>query len=108
MLATARFLADLDIQAVKIHLLYVVRGTTLDCWYQAGRYRCLTREDYVSLVAELLTLLPPDMIIQRLTGDPHPEELAAPLWALEKQKNLKAVHDFMSERGLYQGMAFGG
>jgi hypothetical protein len=59
-------------------------------------------------VAELLTLLPPDMIIQRLTGDPHPEELAAPLWALEKQKNLKAVHDFMSERGLYQGMAFGG
>lgn len=107
MIDTARFLADLDIQAVKIHLLYVVRGTTLHGWYQAGRYRCLTREEYVSAVADFLTFLPPNMIIQRLTGDPHPQELVAPLWALEKQKNLKAIHEFMSQYGLCQGMAMG-
>ncbi len=103
MLATARFLADSDVQAVKIHLLYVVRGTTLDGWYQSGLYRCLTRDEYVSLVAEFLSLLPPEMIIQRLTGDPHRDELVAPRWALEKRHNLNAIHDYMASRGLFQG-----
>ena len=78
MLATARFLASQDIQAVKIHLLYVIRGTVLEQWYRQDRYRCLTRDQYVSLVADFLSLLPESVIIQRLTGDPHPEELVAP------------------------------
>jgi len=103
MLATARFLADSDIQAVKIHLLYVIRGTALDTWYRSGLYRCLTRDEYVSIVSELLTLLPPEMIIQRLTGDPHPEELVAPQWSLEKPQNLEAIHQYMAARGLFQG-----
>jgi hypothetical protein len=106
MLATGRFLADSDIQAVKIHLLYVIRGTALDRWYQSGRYRCLTRDEYVSVVSEFLTLLPPEMIIQRLTGDPHPEELVAPQWALEKRRNLTAIHETMAAHGLFQGKHF--
>ncbi|NTW35996.1 MAG: TIGR01212 family radical SAM protein [Syntrophobacteraceae bacterium] len=103
MLATARFLADSDIQAVKIHLLYVIRGTALDTWNRSGLYRCLTRDEYVSIVSELLTLLPPEMIIQRLTGDPHPEELVAPQWSLEKPQNLEAIHQYMAARGFFQG-----
>lgn len=103
MLATARFLAALDIQAVKIHLLYVVKGTLLEQWYQEGSYRCLDREEYAELVGEFLALLPPRVIIQRLTGDPHPEELVAPAWALEKQQNLQAIHAYMRRHGLQQG-----
>jgi radical SAM protein (TIGR01212 family) len=103
MLHTARFVADHDIQAVKIHLLYVVRGTTLESWYRQGQYQCLSREEYVSLTAEFLTLLPPHVIIQRLTGDPHPEELVAPSWALDKSENLRALHAHMEKYGLYQG-----
>lgn len=108
MLATARFLASQDIQAVKIHLLYVVRGTPLEEQYRQGEYTCLEREEYVSLIGEFLSLLPPRVIIQRLTGDPHPEELVAPLWALEKQENLKAIHEHMAWHGLYQGRNFPG
>lgn len=103
MLNTARFVANHDIQAVKIHLLYVVRGTPLDSWYRQGQYQCLSREEYVSLAAEFLTILPPHVIIQRLTGDPHPEELVAPSWALEKSENLRALHAHMEQYGLYQG-----
>jgi hypothetical protein len=106
MLATARFLAEHDIQGVKIHLLYVIDGTPLAEWHRQGRYRCLTREEYVSLVAEFLSSLPPEMIIQRLTGDPHPAELVAPRWALEKQVNLHALHAHMERTGCRQGMAF--
>jgi len=106
MLDTARFLAESDIQAVKIHLLYVVRGTRLESWYLGGEYRCLSREEYVSIVGDFLSLLPPEVIIQRLTGDPHPEELVAPLWALEKQKNLNEIQAHMKCRGLFQGKEF--
>jgi uncharacterized protein len=108
MMRTARFLASLDIQAVKIHLLYVIRETALDRCYHRGEYKCLSREEYVDAVGEFLTLLPPYIIIQRLTGDPHREELVAPLWALEKQKNLDAIHRHMLDRGMYQGQAWKG
>ncbi|MCE5242268.1 MAG: TIGR01212 family radical SAM protein [Syntrophobacteraceae bacterium] len=103
MLRTASFLVAHQIDAVKIHLLYVVRGTTLDEWYRDGRYDCLTRKAYATAVGEFLALLPPDVVIQRLTADPHPEELVAPAWALEKQKNLQAIAKYMEERGLVQG-----
>lgn len=103
MMATARFLATQDIQGVKIHLLYIVRGTMMERWYQEGLLRCLEAEEYPSLVAEFLTCLPAEMVIQRLTGDPHPAELVAPKWALAKQQNLKAIHDYMDRHGLYQG-----
>jgi len=103
MLETARFLASQDIQAVKIHLLYVVRETVLARWHEAGRYQCLNPDEYASTVAEFLALLPPHVIVQRLTGDPHPEELVAPAWALEKQHNLRLIHHHMKSHELYQG-----
>ncbi len=105
MLGTARFLSRMDIQAVKIHLLYVVRGTLLEGLLRSGSYTCLTREEYVETVSEFLSLLPPSVIIQRLTGDPHPDELVAPQWALEKQRNLNAVLQYMRDHNLYQGKA---
>ncbi len=103
MLDTARFLALQDIQAVKIHLLYVIKGTALHEMYMAGAYSCLSRENYAAAAGEFLALLPPHFIIQRLTGDPHPEELVAPAWALDKRQNLDAVRTYMQQNGLYQG-----
>jgi uncharacterized protein len=108
MLDTARFLAKHDIQAVKIHLLYVIRGTALEHMYRSGSYRCLTREEYTEAAGEFLALLPPDVIIQRLTGDPHADELIAPLWALEKQRNLEAIREYMTTNALYQGKNYRG
>ncbi len=103
MMATAKFLASQDVQGVKVHLLYVIRGTVLEGWYQTGLIQCLTAEEYPALVADFLSYLPAHMVIQRLTGDPHPAELVAPAWALAKQQNLKAIHDYMDSHGLYQG-----
>ncbi len=108
MMDTARFLARLGVEAVKLHLLYVVRGTRLQAMHQAGDYRCLSRQEYAGLVGDFLSLLPPGTIIQRLTGDPHPEELVAPEWSLEKQANLQAIHESMAQRELWQGKHFRG
>jgi hypothetical protein len=103
MLATAEALAQMDIQAVKLHLLYVVRGTVLQRLYESGDYQCLAREQYVEIVAQFLSLLPTHVVIHRLTGDPHPGELVAPLWALEKRTNLQAIRENMQYQNLWQG-----
>jgi len=103
MLATARALGKLDIQGVKIHLLYVIRGTPLAELYRQGEYTCLSRETYVDIVCEFLASLPPQVVIHRLTGDPHPNELLAPKWALDKHTNLQAIRDSLQNRNLWQG-----
>ena len=106
MLDTARALAKLDIQGVKIHLLYAIEGTPLAKLYLRGGYRCLSREEYVDIVCEFVALLPPQMVIHRLTGDPHPEELLAPKWATDKQTNLQAIRETLRSRDLWQGKYF--
>ena len=108
MLETARYLSRLPVQGVKIHLLYVVKGTPLAQLHDRGEFRCLERAEYANLVVDVLELLPPDMVIQRLTGDPPRSELAAPTWALEKQTNLRCIQDALERRRTWQGRLFQG
>ncbi len=103
---TAKALAALGIDGVKIHLLYVVKGTVLEKWHAKGLYRPLGRDEYIDLVCEFLEHLPPDTVIQRLTGDPHRHELVAPAWALEKSKNLAAIRQALEDRDVWQGKQF--
>ncbi|EFK09839.1 radical SAM protein, TIGR01212 family [delta proteobacterium NaphS2] len=103
MLDTARFIAALPVQGVKIHSLYVIRKTPLAERYKNGEFRCLTRDEYVDLVVDFLELLPPDTVIQRLTGDPGKSDLLAPHWAVYKMKNLKCIQDMLEGRETWQG-----
>lgn len=106
MRATAEFIARLPIDGVKLHLLYVVRGTPMEAMYRSGAYRCLTQEEYVALVCDLLERLPPHMVIQRLTGDPHRDELVAPQWALAKTQTLDLIQRQLALRDMRQGRLF--
>ncbi len=106
MLETARFLSRLPIPGVKIHLLYVVKGTELERLYKEGKFSCLEREEYVALVVDFLELLPPEMVVQRLTGDPVRSELVAPLWAREKSRNLGLIRKALESRNTWQGRLF--
>lgn len=103
MLDTARVLSDLGIDGVKLHLLYVVKNTALETSFREGRYRCLEQLEYVDLVCRFLELLPPDVVIQRLTGDPHPDELVAPAWALERNKTFALLKDKLEKEDSRQG-----
>jgi radical SAM protein (TIGR01212 family) len=103
MIETARHLASLPLKGVKIHALYVVRGTQLSAMYERGQYRCLTREEYVESVVDFIELIPPHVVIQRLTGDPVHSELHAPEWVKDKRINLNLIHDRLKERNTWQG-----
>ena len=106
MLETARYLSSLPLQAVKIHLLYVVKQTPLADLYDKGKFRSLEQEEYVDLVVDFLELLSPDMVIQRLTGDPVESELVAPVWAKEKSKNLRLIQEALERRDTWQGRLY--
>jgi radical SAM protein (TIGR01212 family) len=102
-LHTAGTISDLGIDGVKLHLLYVVKGTPLEALYRQGTYRCLEQQEYVDLVCDFLEHIPPQMVIQRLTGDPHPEELVAPQWARQKTDTLRKISETLEERNSWQG-----
>ncbi|MEW6657817.1 MAG: TIGR01212 family radical SAM protein [Thermodesulfobacteriota bacterium] len=103
MAATAAYLSGLPLQGVKIHLLYVTRDSALAPLYREGAYRCLTEAEYVAAVVNFLELLPPQMVIHRLTGDPHPGELLAPEWCLHKSRVLNLIKTEFARRGSRQG-----
>ena len=103
MLETADRLAELRIDGIKLHLLYVIKGTRLDELYMQGKYRCLEQHEYVDLVCDFLEKTPDRVVIQRLTGDPHPEELVAPQWSLKKAETLAMINDTMQKRNTFQG-----
>jgi radical SAM protein (TIGR01212 family) len=106
MLATASGVAAIGIDGIKIHLLYVVKDTEMERLYRLGSYRCLEQEEYVNLVCDFLELLPPRMVIQRLTGDPHPSELVAPEWSLRKNETLNLIKKLLADRDSWQGKRF--
>ncbi len=108
MAGTAAYVARLPLQGVKIHLLYVVQGSDLARLYGSGEYRCLSEADYVEAAVEFVELLPPRMVIHRLTGDPHPQELLAPSWALDKARVLRRLREEFARRGSRQGSRWPG
>ncbi|NLA74108.1 MAG: TIGR01212 family radical SAM protein [Deltaproteobacteria bacterium] len=106
MLETAEFLANQPIHGVKIHSLYVTRGTELERFYLAGGFSCMERDEYIECLIDFLELLPPHLIIQRLTGDPVLNELCAPVWSLEKSTNLNLIKKRLEQRDTYQGKQY--
>lgn len=103
MLQTIRQVAKLHPDQVKIHLLHVLKNTALAEEYQQGRYVPLEKEEYVSLVADALELLPEDIVIARLTGDGMAEELLAPEWSRKKVSVINDIDKLLYARNSWQG-----
>ncbi len=103
---TARDVAALRPDMVKIHLLHVLRGTVLCDMYQRGEYTPMIREDYVNTVCDQLELLPENTIIGRVTGDGLAEDLVCPAWSRRKTEVANEIDKEMYRRGSYQGMRY--
>ncbi len=103
MMESARAVAEMELDGVKLHLLYVIKGTELERMHRRGDYRCLTRDGYVDLVCEFIERLPRKTVIQRVTGEPHSAELAAPQWSLDKRGVIKQISETFVKRGVGQG-----
>jgi len=96
-------LVKLGINGVKFHHLYVEKNTKLEQLYREGEIKILDREEYVEILANAVSLLPENVVIHRLFGDCEEEKLVAPIWTLEKTKNLNFFNQFLEEKNIWQG-----
>ena len=104
MLETVKYVNKLDIQGIKIHMLHIIKGTKLAEIYEKEHFHILTREEYVDIVCDELELLREEIVINRITGDPKPDELIEPKWLIKKFGVLNEIDKEMARRDSYQGI----
>ena len=103
-LETARAIAPLPIHGIKIHALLALRGTVIGDLYEKGEITMFSRDDYVRIVSDILEILPPEMVIQRLTADGYRDIFLGPKWAVNKMEVLNAIDKELDRRNTYQGI----
>jgi radical SAM protein (TIGR01212 family) len=109
MLENARRVAALSPDFLKIHSLYYRKGSALGEAYllQKEAFSVLTLEEYVSLVADQIELLPPKTVLERVTGDAERKSLLAPLWTCDKKRVVNLLDQVLEQRGSFQGKSLG-
>ncbi len=103
MMQSIQKIALLKPHSVKIHMLHLLQGTKMGEEYKNSPYELLSRDEYVNLVCDQLEILPPEIIVQRLTGDGSAEDLIAPLWTAKKVMVLNEIDKELAARGSCQG-----
>lgn len=104
MTESVKRVASLRPDEVKLHLLHILKNTRLAEIFAADGYKPLEREEYITLVADALELLPKETVIGRLTGDGRAEDLIAPLWSRDKKSVLNDIDKLLYQRNSYQGI----
>lgn len=95
MLFTTKTALEAGTDGVKFHLLHVLRGSQLEERYARGEFACLTLEEYGAILKKCVALLPPEIVVHRITGDGARRELVAPLWSLDKKRVLNFLNGLL-------------
>lgn len=95
MLFTTKTALEAGTDGVKFHLLHVLRGSRLEERYTRGEFACLTLEEYGAILKKCVALLPPEIVVHRITGDGARRELVAPLWSLDKKSVLNYLNGLL-------------
>jgi len=103
MLATAREVGRLGVDAVKIHNLYAVKRTPLVEQVERGEVRLIERDEYVQVLVDFLELLPPHVLVERISGEAPPDYFVGPAWCLDKPAIRLAVQAELERRDTWQG-----
>lgn len=90
MLETVRYVGRYT-DGIKLQLLHVLRNTDLAKDYENGLFSTLELEEYCALIADCLRVLPPEVVIHRMTGDGAKKDLIAPLWSGDKKRVLNML-----------------
>lgn len=100
---TINFVNDLDINGIKIHSTYVLKGTQLEKMYLSNEYIPLTVDDYISEVIYVLSHISPKVVIHRITGDAPEDSLLAPSFAKNKKLVMNEINNLFQNGNIYQG-----
>lgn len=104
MIETVKYLNTLDIQGIKIHMLHILKNTKLEDLYNKTNFHVLTKDEYVNIVCNQLEYLRPEIVVNRITGDPVKEDLIEPTWLIKKFCVLNDIDKEQLKRNSYQGL----
>jgi hypothetical protein len=112
------------VDGIKLHHLYVAQNTQLAELYKQGQInpirtdvpakagttsngvKVFTLDEYIPLVCDIIELLPPKMVLMRLTGELSGELLIAPKWNVSKSAIIRMIEEELTKRSSYQGKNF--
>lgn len=80
---------------IKFHLLHVLKNTDLENEYNAGKFECLTLPQYAEILKDCISVLPPEVVVHRITGDGAKKDLVAPLWSADKKRVLNFLNEYL-------------
>ncbi|OIJ11662.1 TIGR01212 family radical SAM protein [Anaerobacillus arseniciselenatis] len=103
MMETAKEVAKLDVQGIKIHLLHLLRKTAMVKQYEKGMLEFMSADKYIQLVCDQLEVIPPEFVIHRLTGDGPADLMIGPMWSLNKWHVLNGIDAELKKRNSWQG-----
>ena len=106
MIKTARSLAGLSIDGVKLHVLHVLRDTKLNDLFISGKAKILEQSEYVSLACDFLEIMKPDCVVMRLVSDANKNVLVCPKWINEKQKVIEEIRQEFKRRNTKEGSKY--
>jgi radical SAM protein (TIGR01212 family) len=107
MLDSAREVGRLGFDAVKIHNLYAVKNTPMAADVEAGRITLMERDEYVRVLIDFLEQLPPECVVERITGEAPPDYFLGPQWCLDKPAARAAIFAELERRDTWQGRLHG-
>jgi radical SAM protein (TIGR01212 family) len=105
-LTSVRYVSKKNIWGVKFHLLHILKNSDLHEFYKNNNFHLLSQEEYINLIVDAIELIPPEMIVHRLTGDGAKKFLVAPLWSANKRLVLNGIEKEIKCRNTYQGKVF--
>ena len=97
MVQTTKAVVAAGTDGIKFQLLHVLRGTDLEKDYAAGKFNCLTMEEYAEVLKQCLAAVPRNVVIHRITGDGAKKDLVAPLWSADKKKVLSYLQQALRQ-----------
>ena len=103
MIETVKYLNDLKINGIKIHMLHIMKNTPLEKYYQENPFPILTLSEYTDIITTQLRYLNTSIVIHRVTGDSPKELLIEPLWTLKKFVVINEIDKLMRKEKIYQG-----
>ena len=103
MLNTIHHLNKFDIQGIKIHSLFILKGTPLEELYYKEKFKVLSLEEYVKITSKQISILNDNIIIHRINGDAPRDLLIEPTWSIKKLIVMNEIDKFLRVNNLYQG-----
>ena len=103
MIKTVEYLNKLDIQGIKIHSLFILKGTPLEEYYYKTKFKVLSLEEYVKITSNQIALLKDNIIIHRINGDAPRDLLIEPTWSIKKLVVMNEIDKYLKANNLYQG-----